>query len=117
MIGISLSLLICSYGFGKAEYQLKSSDVVKLNILELSNPNNVVDKIYYDDVSFKNDIRNLIGTNEFSKREGEILELSIRINSILVLLGIMDLLPVLLFLLDQLCGLCFLSYFQICTEV
>ena len=75
-------------GFGKAEYQLKSSDVFKLNILELSNPNNVVDKIYYDDVSFKNDIRNLIGTNEFSKREGEILELSIRINSILVLLGI-----------------------------
>ena len=88
MIGISLSLLICSYGFGKAEYQLKSSDVVKLNILELSNPNKVVDKIYYDDVSFKNDIRKLIGTNEFSKREGEILELSIRINSILVLLGI-----------------------------
>jgi SP family arabinose:H+ symporter-like MFS transporter len=41
-----------------------------------------------DDVSFKNDIRNLIGTNEFSKREGEILELSIKINSILVLLGI-----------------------------
>ena len=48
----------------------------------------IENKIYYDDVSFKNDLKEIIGNRDFSKMEGEIIEAAIKINAFLVLAGI-----------------------------
>ena len=88
MSGIAISLLICAYGFSKAEYKLTSSDIMTLNIEKLNGNKEIENKIYYDDVSFKNDLKEIIGNRDFSKMEGEIIEAAIKINAFLVLAGI-----------------------------
>ena len=88
MSGIAISLLICAYGFSKAEYKLTSKDIMTLNIEKLNGNKEIENKIYYDDVSFKNDLKEIIGNRDFSKMEGEIIEAAIKINAFLVLAGI-----------------------------
>ena len=87
--GISVSLLVCAFGFNQATYQLKQNDI---NQFEFSNSNNlvsIVDKVYTNDVDFKNEIKTILGTKVFSKNDGAILEAATTINSTLILIGIL----------------------------
>ena len=59
-----------------------------MNIEKLNGNKEIENKIYYDDVSFKNDLKEIIGNRDFSKMEGEIIEAAIKINAFLVLAGI-----------------------------
>ena len=47
------------------------------------------DKIYENDIDFKNEIKSVLGNQVYSKNDGEILEAATNINANLVLIGIL----------------------------
>lgn len=87
--GIALSLLVCSYGFNQATYKLQQNDVDQFEFSNSNKLNSVVDKVYTNDVDFKNELKSIIGTKVFNKNDGAILEAATTINSTLILVGIL----------------------------
>jgi sugar porter (SP) family MFS transporter len=87
--GIAVSLLICAYGFNQATYQLKEKEVNQFEFLNSKKLISVIDKIYTNDVDFKNEIKTILGSNIFSKNDGAILEAATTIDSTLILIGIL----------------------------
>ena len=87
--GISVSLIICAYGFNQATYQLNENDINQFEFLNSEKLFSVADKIYTNDVDFKNEIKSILGTKVFGKNDGAILESAISINSTLILIGIL----------------------------
>jgi MFS family permease len=87
--GISASLLICAFGFNQATYQLKQNQIDQFEFTNSSNLVSIADKVYTNDVDFKNELKALLGTKVFSKNDGAILEAATTINSTLILIGIL----------------------------
>tara|TARA_B100001059_G_C17761933_1_gene543377 strand:+ start:42 stop:1058 length:1017 start_codon:yes stop_codon:yes gene_type:complete len=87
--GIALSLLVCSYGFNQATYKLQQNDIDQFEFLNSNKLNSVVNKVYTNDVDFKNELKAILGTKVFSKNDGAILEAATTINSTLILIGIL----------------------------
>ena len=87
--GISVSLLICAYGFNQATYQLNEKDINQFEFLNSEKLISVADKVYTNDVDFKNEIKTILGTNVYGKNDGAILEAASKINSTLILIGIL----------------------------
>ena len=87
--GISFSLLICAYGFNQATYQLNEKDINQFEFLNSEKLISVADKIYTNDVDFKNEIKSILGTKVFGKNDGAILEAASKMNSTLILIGIL----------------------------
>lgn len=88
MAGIAISLLICSYGFHQATYQLTTKRIVQLNLPEADKLNALSGQLYTHDVTFKEAVKEKIGSQAFAKNEGAIIEAAIDINALLVLIGI-----------------------------
>lgn len=87
--GIAISLLLCAYGFKQATYQLSEE---KINQLEFSNSEKLLplaNKLYANDVAFKNDLKVALGNKVYSKNDGAILEAATNINANLILIGIL----------------------------
>ena len=89
MAGIALSLLVCAYGFNQATYQLSSEEIVLLDNIDHSKLEPIANKIYNNDLDFKNEIKSALGTQVYAKNEGAILEAATNINAALVLIGIL----------------------------
>jgi MFS family permease len=87
--GIALSLLLCAYGFNQATYQLTSDDIAKLDFEEASALDAYANKLYDNDVDFKNDMKAALGSQIYSKNDGAILEAATSINATLILIGIL----------------------------
>lgn len=87
--GISFSLLLCAYGFNQATYQLNEKDINQFEFLNSEKLISVADKIYTNDVDFKNEIKTILGTNVYGKNDGVILEAASKMNSTLILIGIL----------------------------
>lgn len=87
--GIAISLLVCAYGFNQATYKLSSEKISQLENIEISKLEPFVDKIYTNDVDFKNDMKSALGNQVYAKNEGAILEVAITMNATLVLIGIL----------------------------
>lgn len=87
--GIAVSLLLCAYGFNQATYQLSEE---KINQFEFSNSEKLLpfaDKVYNNDVSFKNELKSALGNQIYLKNDGAILEAATNINANLILIGIL----------------------------
>jgi len=87
--GIAVSLLLCAYGFNQATYQLSTE---KINQLEFSASQKLLplaDKVYDNDIDFKNDVKAALGNKIYSKNDGAILEAATTINATLILIGIL----------------------------
>jgi len=87
--GITISLLLCAYGFKQATYQLSKE---KISQLEFSGSQELLpfaEKIYHNDVDFKNDMKTALGNKVYSKNDGAILEAATNINASLILIGIL----------------------------
>lgn len=87
--GIAISLLLCAYGFDKATYQLSKE---KISQFDFSNSEKLMpfsDRIYDNDLDFKNDVKSALGNATYIKNDGEILEAATKINATLVLIGIL----------------------------
>ena len=87
--GIAVSLLVCAYGFNQATYQLSSESITELKFEGANKLSIYVDKVYNNDVDFKNDMKSALGNQVYAKNEGAILEAAITMNATLVLLGIL----------------------------
>jgi MFS family permease len=87
--GIAISLLLCAYGFSQATYQLTTEKIDQLEFAESQKLLPLIDKVYKDDVAFKNDLKDILGNKIYSKNDGAILEVSTSINATLILMGIL----------------------------
>ena len=87
--GIAISLLVCAYGFKQATYQLTSESITELKFEDANKLTSIVDKVYTNDVDFKNDMKSVLGNQIYSKNDGAILEAATNINALLVLIGVL----------------------------
>jgi len=87
--GIAISLLLCAYSFNQATYKLSKE---KINHFTFTNSQKLLpltDVLYKNDISFKKDIKTILGNNVYSKNDGVILEAATTINANLILIGIL----------------------------
>jgi SP family arabinose:H+ symporter-like MFS transporter len=87
--GIAISLLICGYGFQQATYELSSEEVAQFENFDATSLNPYIGKQYTDDLTFKNDMKEALGSQTYGKNEGDILEAATTMNATLVLVGIL----------------------------
>lgn len=87
--GIALSLLVCAYGFNNATYQLTSDAIAQLEFDGVNKLEVYANKLYDNDVDFKNDMKSALGSQVYSKNDGAILEVATSINANLILIGIL----------------------------
>ena len=87
--GIAVSLLLCSYGFGQATYQLKPADIAAFEFTKSNELYDLADKTFDSDIDFKKEVKAILGNQIYSKNDGEILETATNINATLVLIGIL----------------------------
>jgi MFS family permease len=87
--GIALSLLLCAYGFNNATYELSLDEIVQLDFDGASKLEAYANKLYDNDVDFKNDMKAALGSQVYGKNDGAILEAATSINATLILIGIL----------------------------
>lgn len=87
--GISVSLLLCAYGFSQATYQLSNEQIAKFDFSESEQLLPLANEVFYSDVDFKSAVKSKIGPQVFYKNDGAILEASTTINPTLILIGIL----------------------------
>jgi len=88
LAGISMSLLLCGYGFSQATYKLDSEKITKLDFVEKNKLEQFSGKTFDSDVAFKNAMKSSLGSQVYGKNEGAILEAAITMNATLVLIGV-----------------------------
>jgi SP family arabinose:H+ symporter-like MFS transporter len=87
--GVAVSLLLCAYGFNQATYQLTENKVSQFDFQDSQKLLPLVDKVYDNDIDFKDDVKSVLGNRIYSKNDGSILEAATTINANLVLIGIL----------------------------
>lgn len=87
--GIAASLLLCAFGFNQATYSLNATDVAGFEFENAQSLTPYIDKLYDNDVDFKNDMKQALGNQVYSKHDGTILEAATEMNASLVLIGIL----------------------------
>ena len=90
LIGVVISMLICSYGYREAEYVLTTDDIATFTQIKNSAQLSAIqDVIYYSDVEFKNAVAELIGRANLQANQGDIIQAAAKLNATLLLLGIL----------------------------
>lgn len=89
MAGIAFSLLLCAYSFKQATYQLSASDISNIEGIDQTALSGVSDKLFDNDVDFKNAMKGALGNQAYKKHEGAIIEAAVDMNATLVLIGIL----------------------------
>jgi|TARA_B110000090_G_scaffold182078_1_gene207942 SP family arabinose:H+ symporter-like MFS transporter len=87
--GIAVSLLVCAYGFNQATYKLSKEKINQFEFSDFQKLLPFVDKVYENDIDFKNEIKAALGNKVYSKNDGAILEAATNINANLILIGIL----------------------------
>jgi MFS family permease len=87
--GVAISLLVCAYGFNGATYQLSKTQIEGFQFDEASKLLPIQDKVYNNDLDFKNDLKSILGNESYKKNDGEILEAATQMNALVVLIGIL----------------------------
>ena len=87
--GIAVSLLLCSYGFGQAKYQLSPDEAAQITGVDQVELAELSDMTFKNDVEFKNKMKGLLGADLYAKQEGAILEAAIDMNAVIVLVGVL----------------------------
>ncbi len=89
ILGITISMLLCGFGFQQASYQLTKESVNNLDTDIAKQLSLYVENQYSNDVSFKRHMKDVLGTQVYAKHEGDILEAATHMNATLVLIGIL----------------------------
>jgi len=87
--GVALSLLVCAYGFNGATYQLSKTQIEAFKFEDASKLAPIQDKLYSNDVDFKNELKSILGNEVYKENDGDILEVATNMNATIVLLGIL----------------------------
>jgi MFS family permease len=86
--GIAISLLLCAYGFNQATYELSREKIDQFEFADSEKLIPFADKVYTNDIDFKNELKLALGTKTYGKNDGAILEAATTINANLILIGI-----------------------------
>ncbi|MEL7120207.1 MAG: sugar porter family MFS transporter [Bacteroidota bacterium] len=89
LAGIALSMSLTAYGFKQASYELTEVAANKIKDLEIEKLSALFDQEFDNDVAFKNALKEKLGTATFSQYEGALVQAAIRMNPILILIGIL----------------------------
>ena len=87
--GIAISLILCAYGFKQANYKLTQESIAELKFDDAYKLSIFANKIYDNDVDFKNEMKSILGNQVYGKNDGAILESATNINATLVLIGVL----------------------------
>jgi MFS family permease len=87
--GIAVSLILCSYGFGQAKYQLSPEKAAEITGVEQEDLAELSSLSFKNDVEFKGKMKGLLGSDLYAKKEGAILEAAIEMNAMIVLIGVL----------------------------
>jgi MFS family permease len=87
--GISVSLLLCAYGFHNATYQLNSDQITAFEFENADKLESIAKRQFTSDVEFKKELKSILGNQIYSKNDGAILEAATNMNADLVLYGIL----------------------------
>ncbi|MEI6048585.1 MAG: sugar porter family MFS transporter [Bacteroidota bacterium] len=87
---IALSMFLLAYGFNAATYSLTDASVSKLpkeiNAAQLTP---LINKTFDSDTKFKNEVAAIMGANVEKRYESEFISASIKMNPVLILIGIL----------------------------
>jgi len=89
LAGISISLLLCAYGFNEATYKLEADQIAAFEFDNRDELEQYAGKTFSNDVDFKNAMKSSLGNQVYGKNEGAILEAATSINATLVLIGVL----------------------------
>ncbi|PKG92945.1 sugar porter family MFS transporter [Paraglaciecola sp. MB-3u-78] len=90
LIGVAISMTICTIGYSMATYQLTSADLVVLSELlkhDLLNP--LIDQVFTSDVEFKRAVIGIIGEQAFQTNQGAVIQAAATLNATLIKVGIL----------------------------
>ena len=87
--GIALSMLICGYGFKQATYELSPDKLEQLDSNLQGKLTPYINKSYSNDLDFVKAMKGALGVDIYNKNSGAILEAAAKINSTLILVGIL----------------------------
>ena len=87
--GVAISLLVTSYGFHQATYELTSEKITALEGVDQTKLAAVANITYDNDVDFKNATKAALGETEFKAHQSEIIQAAANINPYLILFGIL----------------------------
>lgn len=87
--GIAISLLLCSYGFNNATYELTTEEIAAFSFEGAEQLNQFANTTYDNDLDFKNDVKSVLDSQVYGKNDGAILEAATTMNATVVLIGIL----------------------------
>ncbi|NNC97580.1 MAG: sugar porter family MFS transporter [Gammaproteobacteria bacterium] len=94
--GIAASMILCSYGFSSATYEITPQSIVEIkkveNIEESFDPdslNALLGTVYQSDVAFKNALQDAIGVEAARDHESSLIKNSVDMNAVIILIGIL----------------------------
>ena len=89
MLGITICLLLLSYGFNDATYVLDVESIAKLpNEIDKSQLASLTDKVFANDLDYKAALVDALGTENAGKFESTLVTAAAKMNTILILIGI-----------------------------
>ena len=90
LAGIAISLLVVSYGFNEAVYELNEDKLANLTLdMDKNLLNPLVGVTYESDVAFNDALVSAIGRKEAALYKGDILKAAVELNPYLLLVGIL----------------------------
>jgi sugar porter (SP) family MFS transporter len=87
--GITISMLVTSYGFHQATYQLTPEKVAELDVLSAEQLAPLMNVEYSNDLDFNNAVKEALGEQVYKQHRGDILKAGADINAYLILFGIL----------------------------
>ena len=87
--GVAISLLITSYGFHQATYELSNDQIATLEDIDGTQLSTIANTTYQNDVEFKAAVKSAIGEQAFKANETDIIQAAANINPYLILFGIL----------------------------
>ncbi len=87
--GIALSMLVTSYGFNQATYQLTPEKIATLKDMDTAPLNELANVEFDNDVAFNAAVKSALGEQAFKQHRGAILQAGANINAYLILFGIL----------------------------
>ncbi len=89
LAGIVLSMGLTSYGFKQATYTLSKNAVDKLENIDKTQLGSLTGQTFDNDVAFKNALKKNLGAQLYAKHEGDLVKAAIKMNPILILIGLL----------------------------
>ncbi len=89
LAGVVISLGLAGWGFHQATYRLDSAALQRLEPALATRLAPIVDRVFTSDLDFKRAARGELGTDDFKRHEGRLIQAAIRLNPFVVLAGIL----------------------------